>query len=94
MKTFEDLVFEPHPITESWIEKYKDCKHAVMNFDNHYGVSVIFGTAFYSNGIDTYELAVLLDGELCYPSEIGNDVLAYITKEEVTEAMIKVQQLK
>ena len=94
MKTFEDLVFEPHAITKCGIEKYKDCKHAVINFDNNYGVSVIFGTAFYSNGIDTYELAVLFENSLCYPFEICNDVLAYITKEEVTEAMIKVQQLK
>ena len=94
MKTFDDLVFEPHPITECGIDKYKDCKQAVFNFDNGYGVSVIFGTAFYSNGVDTYELAALLDGKLCYPSEIGGDVLGYINKDEITEAMRKIQLLK
>ena len=94
MKTFDDLVFEYHPITECGIDKYKNCKQAVINFDNGYGVSVIFGTAFYSNGIDTYELAVLLEGSICYPHEIGNDVLAYISKDEVTEAMRKIQFLK
>ena len=94
MRPFDDLVFEPHPITECGIDKYKDCKQAVLNFDNGYGVSVIFGTAFYSNGVDTYELAALLDGKLCYPSEIGGDVLGYINKDEITEAMVKVQQLK
>ena len=94
METFDDLVFEPHPITECGIDRYKDCKQAVMNFENGYGVSVIFGTAFYSNGVDTYELAALLEGELCYPAEIGYDVLGYITKDEVTEAMMKIQLLK
>lgn len=94
MKTFDDLVFEPHPITGCGIARYKDCKRAVMNFENGYGVSVLFGTAFYSNGVDTYELAALLEGELCYPAEIGNDVLAYRSKDEVTEAMMKIQLLK
>ena len=94
MKTFDDLIFEPHEISKCGIDCYQNCKQAVLNFDNRYGVSVLVGTSFYSNGVDTYELAVLLDDELCYPSEIGNDVLGNITKEEVTEAMIKVQQLK
>lgn len=93
MKTFEDLVFEPHAISVR-SNRFKKHKQAIIDFDNGYSVSVIFGTTFYSNGIDTYELAVFLEGEICYPSEIGDDVLAYITKEEVTEAMIKVQQLK
>jgi len=94
MKTFDDLIFEPHEISKCGIDCYQNCKQAVLNFDNRYGVSVLIGTAFYSNGVDTYELAALLDGELCYPSEIGNDVLGNITKEEVTDAMIKIQQLK
>ena len=94
MKTFDDLIFEPHPIAGCGIDKCKDCKRAVMNFDNGYGVSVIFGEVFYSNGIDTYELAVLLKGRIYYPHEIGNDVLAYISKDEVTEAMMKIQLLK
>ena len=93
MKTFEDLVFEPHAISVN-SDRFKNHKQAIIDFDNGYSVSVIFGTTFYSNGIDTYELAALLDGELCYPSEIGNDVLGNITKEEVTDAMIKIQQLK
>lgn len=66
---------------------------AIIEFENGYGVSVLFGIPAYSNGIDTYELAVLKDGSLCYDTEITNDVLGYIEKEEVTNIMIKVQQL-
>lgn len=82
MKTFNDLKFEP------W---FGGIKHAVLNFDNDYGVSVLFGKGCYSNGIDTYELAVLRYGFTCYDTEITDDILGYITKEEVTDVMLKLQ---
>lgn len=103
-KTFDDLEFKPHKIFEEFkrlkdslsptiFEKTKGAKHAVMNFDNGYGVSVIFGEIFYSNGIDTYELTVLKDGELCMNSPITNDVLRHLSKDMVTEIMINIQKL-
>lgn len=99
-KTFNDLEFKPHEIFEEF-KRLKvslsptifEAKHAVMNFDNGYGVSVVFGEIFYSNGIDTYELAVLKDGELCMDSPITNDVLRYLSKDVVTEIMINIQKL-
>lgn len=78
MKTFSDLEFKP------W---HGGGKHAILNFDNDYGVSVLFGENYYSNGIDTYELAVLKYGLICYDT----DILRYITKEEVTDVMLKLQ---
>lgn len=54
MKTFKNLVFESHGSGFG--------QQAILEFDNGYGVSVLFGDKFYSNGIDTYELAVLKDG--------------------------------
>ena len=48
IKTFKDLEFEMHHLL-SYV------KHAVMEFENGYGISVIFGERFYSNGIDNYE---------------------------------------
>lgn len=91
MKTFEDLEFKPHRFT-------KEATQAIMFFENGYGVSVLFGKPFYSNGINTYELAVIhrsdKDGVVIkYDTGITNDVLGYIPKEEVTEAMKKVQKL-
>lgn len=64
MKTFKDLKFKKHSIANSGIERYKNSKHAELNFQNDYGISVIFGNCFYSNGIDTYELAILYKGNL------------------------------
>ena len=97
-KTFNDLQFK------SWCEirqmafpspDYIDAEQAILMFDNGYGVSVLFGNVFYSDGVDTYELAVLDGKELVYPKEIcpDEDVLGYLTKEQVTEAMKKVQDL-
>lgn len=92
MKTFKDLEFKDHPISNSPIGNGE--KMATMSFDNGYGVSVIFGSTFYSNGINTYELALTNKDGLCYDSDItNNDVLGYITEEEVSETMKKIQEL-
>ena len=85
MKTFKDLVFESHGTGLG--------SQAVLEFDNGYGVSVLLGDLFYSNGIDTYELAVLKDGFLCYDTPITDDVLGYLTKGKITKVMEKIQKL-
>lgn len=90
MKTFNDLVFGEH-INPNMIN---DTKQARMQFDNGYGISVLLGgEGIYSNGIDTYEVAILYDDELCYDSGLCDDILAYRTQEEITELMEKIQQL-
>lgn len=96
MKTFKDLEFKPHELSRF---AEKGAKHARIFFPNGYGVSVLFGGDFYSNGVDTYELAVLRKCEngkgylVDCNTPITEDVLSYITEDEVTEAMIKVQKL-
>ena len=98
-KTFDDLQFRHWPAKKKLSHlppEYQKAKQAILMFDNGYGVSVLIGKVFYSNGVDTYELAVLCGDKLVYPVEIcpDNDVLGSITREEVTEAMKKVQDLK
>jgi len=84
MKTFEDLVFTDHPFHER-------AQQAILWFDNGYGVSVLCGARFYSNGRDTYEVAIMYDDQLTYPME--DDVVGYLTAYEVTSYMDKVQRL-
>lgn len=84
MKTFKDLEFNPHSVAGT---------HAIIHFDNKYGVSVICGDIFFSNGVDTYELAVLYDGSITYNTDITNDVIGNLTADQVTDVMIKVQQI-
>lgn len=94
MKTFQDLVFEKHSIAINSLPDYKDAKQAVLNFGNGYGVSVLLGKCFYSNGVDTYELAVLKNDDICYTTSITDDIIGHISSNEVTDIMIKVQQLE
>lgn len=66
-----------------------------MDFENGFGVSVLFGDVWYSDGITTYEVGIVRHGNLCYNTSInpdGDAVLGYRTKEEVTEIMRKVQE--
>ena len=94
MKTFKDLEFKPYNLAHM---ESDGGRHAIMFFPNGYGVSVLFGKHFYSNGFDTYELAVIRksgDGySMAYDTPITNDVLAHLTEDEVTEIMIEVQRL-
>lgn len=91
--TFEDLEFEPHPYM-----RISFTHQALMFFANGYGVSVLIGGQGYDEGSTPYELAVLegnaKNWDLCYDTPITNDVLGYLTPEEVTDYMIEVQKLE
>ena len=95
LKTFDDLVFEDwNKLNDQFLaERFKGHKQAFINFFNGYGASVIFGSTFRSNGIDTYEIAILHDGNLCYDSGITNDVIGNQSKTEITEILEKIQKL-
>ena len=86
MFTFKDLQFEPH----SLFTIDPTAIQAIMEFDNGYGVSVIRGQCFYCNE-NTYEVAILKDGDICYDTPITDDVLGYQTKDQVTKIMKKLQ---
>ena len=99
-KTFKDLKFKPYGLSNAsqrvsvfLRDYYKSAKQALIRFENGYGVSVLLGRCFHSNGVDTYELGVLYDEDLTYNTDIADDVLGYMTEEEVTEIMIKVQDI-
>jgi hypothetical protein len=93
MKTFKDLIFKPHSIAIEGLMGYQGAKQSVVNFANDYGVSVLFGECFYSNGKDTYEVAILYKNTITYNTDITDDVLGYLSEDEVTEVMKRVQSL-
>jgi len=65
----------------------------VYQFPNGYGASVIKhkGSYGYSKGL--WELAVLEGGELCYDTEITNDVIGHLNDPEVDALLRRIQQL-
>jgi hypothetical protein len=86
MKTFKDLQFKQHPSADGIISR--------ITFENGHGASVVRHEYSYGGKDGLYELAVLSnDGELTYDTPITNDVLGYLTTNEVTEILIKIQQL-
>lgn len=98
IKSFKDLVFQPHhlavaaqklPSTAWEKDLHLASKMAVLNFENGYGVSVLFGSVFYSNGVDTYEVAVLLNGKYCQYFKVKG----WVSADAVSDIMKEIQQL-
>lgn len=87
---FEDLTFEKNP----WMGK-----HAFYMFDNYYGVSVIRGQYTYGGKKGLYELAVIHMGPndkestIVYNTPVTDDVVGYLTPEDVTKIMKEVSEL-
>lgn len=82
MSTFEDLLFKPHSVSLG-IAGWKNHKQALIKCRNNRKISIIFGKMFYSNGRDTYELMEL--------GQETADPIGYLTPNEVTKEMIKIQ---
>lgn len=93
MKTFADLIFKRHPNALDGSAVFADAKQATLQFDNGYGVSVISGEAFYTRPGCPYEMAIRHGEELCYATPITDDVMGYLTEDDVTERMRQVQEL-
>lgn len=87
MKTFKDLEFEKMDT------HFKAGARAALKFENGLGISVLTGAYSYSNGLhDSYEIAMLDDsGEILYTEITGYDVVGYLSKEEVSDYMKKIQ---
>ena len=90
MKKFEDLEFEK--IEDAPYQIGVKCK---MVFENGYGVSVVWHKHSYGSKNGLFEIAVLgKDGDLTYDTPVTNDVIGYLSREEVTNIMEQVQELK
>lgn len=64
-----------------------------FGFDNGYGASVITGGIAYCNEFQPYELAVLKGNNLCYDTPITDDVIGYLTSNEIYDLLDRIEQL-
>lgn len=87
MKTFKDLQFSQTNPTDL------DDVHALIEFDNGYGASVLSTSYSYGGKHGLYELAVLKDGDLCYTTPITNNVLGWLKEEDVNKILTDIQNL-
>jgi len=88
---FDDLKFGPH------LNGWKDGIQALVFFENGYGASVIRGEYSYGGRKGLYELAVIkgIPGEwdLCYDTGLTEDVEGYLTPEDVTSWLNRIEAL-
>ena len=87
LKTFDDLEFEG-------MDTFYNGVKSRMFFDNGYGISVVQHDYSYGGKLGKYEIAVLnSDGDLVYDTKVTNDVVGYLTPDEVSDYMIQIQEL-
>ena len=88
--TYLDLVFKP--IGENG---RGTVLQAIVRFENNLGLSVLCGPGTLTSADRPYEAAVISfspDGTytIIYPEYVHNDVLAFLTAEQLSEYMVKV----
>ena len=89
MKTFQDLEF-----IEINDAPFMVGKKSRMHFDNGFGVSVVSLSYSFGGRDGLYEIAVLdSDDNITYETPVTNDVIGYLTEEDVTDVMKQVQEL-
>ncbi len=83
---FKKLKFQQHPRGMG--------EQCLVQFTNGYGASVVKGPHTYGGSDGLYELAVFgRNGEITYDTPITNDVLGYLSEEEVSEILNKIKEL-
>lgn len=61
-------------------------------FKNGYGASVLRSSYSFGGDRGLFELAVLKDGDICYNTPITNDVIGYLTADEVTKYLQQIEK--
>lgn len=83
---FKELKFQPHPMGIG--------NQCIVQFPNGYGASIVKGEHTYGSKDGLYELAVFgKNGHITYETPITNDVLGYLSEEEVEKTLIDIKNL-
>lgn len=83
---FEQLIFQKHPIGVG--------KQCIVQYPNGYGASIVQGPHTYGGPNGLYELAVFgKNGEITYDTPITNDVLGYLSEQELEKILLDIKNL-
>ena len=84
---FEELNFQNHPMGIG--------KQCIVQYPNGYGASIVQSQYTYGGDRGLYELAVFgKDGNITYETPITDDVLGYLTEQDIEETLIKIKNLE
>ncbi len=91
---FEKYLYEATKETLS----HKENLQYIFKFDNGYGASVIKNSVSYGHVLDLFELAVIkftdeFTWNLCYSTEITDDVIGYLTNDGVLNLLEAIKNL-
>lgn len=91
---FEKYLYEATKETLS----HKENIQYIFKFDNGYGASVIKNSVSYGHVLDLFELAVIkftdeFTWDLCYSTEITDDVIGYLTNDGVLNLLEAIKNL-
>ena len=86
MKTFDDLVFKPHPIGRGAVQ-------AKLDLGNDIEVSVVGGPGLYGNGTTSFEVAAFYKTLGKFVPFDNDDVSGWNSKEEVTKIINRLENL-
>jgi hypothetical protein len=83
---FKELNFQQHPMGMG--------KQCIVQFSNGYGASIVQGPNTYGGKDGLYELAVFgKDGQITYSTPITDDVVGYLSEQEVEKTLIDIKNL-
>jgi hypothetical protein len=87
MKTFDDLVFKPHPIGRGTVQ-------ARLDLGNDIEVSVVGGNGLYGNGKTSFEVAAFYKTLRKFvPMPDGENVSGWNSKVAVTKIINRLENL-
>lgn len=93
MNKYEPVIDRSHPLDPNGLQK-------VYRFSNGYGASVVRSRYSYGNKEGKYELAVIQfdnqkndSWDLCYETHLTNDVLGWLTWDEVEKYLSEIEKL-
>ena len=83
---FKELNFQPHPAGMG--------QQCIVQFPNGYGASIVQGPHTYGGSKGLYELAVFgKDGGITYDTPITDDVLGYLSEQDVEKTLLDIKNL-
>ena len=84
--TFQELKFQDHTLIGR--------KQCIVQFPNGYGASIVQGEHTYGGKDGLYEIAVFgKDGHISYSTPITDDVIGYLSEEEVEKTLTEIKNL-
>jgi hypothetical protein len=83
---FKELKFLTHPMGMG--------QQCIVQFSNGYGASIVQGPHTYGGSKGLYELAVFgKDGGITYDTPITDDVLGYLSEQDVEKTLLDIKNL-